>query len=296
MARTEDPVVAGATDILRWDLTVALLTSIPTVTQRCCADFFCFCRYLVGRCIDAREGRSVRVGLASLAHRVWRMERAKSVRARQSVVARSTADPRRACIIPRVGGANAKSSCVFCRCRSRGSLAATFDQSHGAPEISPKTGSPATRHSNLSLLSSRLRVVWRALRARMLRVARAARTSTLSIHPSRPPARVNLPNPLERIRLTLKSVPGRNWRCSKTLSTRAPFVSSAKSPISRQMQREPKRSCRRRFAAHLLESVAVYWLMRKSYQDQDYRTALRYGDTLLRTSLASPAADNAYVR
>ena len=31
MARTEDPVVAGATDILRWDLTVALLTSIPTV-------------------------------------------------------------------------------------------------------------------------------------------------------------------------------------------------------------------------------------------------------------------------
>ncbi|MGD0533684.1 MAG: hypothetical protein ABSA62_15870 [Methyloceanibacter sp.] len=33
----------------------------------------------------------------------------------------------------------------------------------------------------------------------------------------------------------------------------------------------------------LLESVAVYWMMRKSYQDQDYRTALRYGDTLLRT-------------
>jgi hypothetical protein len=32
-----------------------------------------------------------------------------------------------------------------------------------------------------------------------------------------------------------------------------------------------------------LESVAVYWMMRKSYQDQDYKAALRYSDILLRT-------------
>ena len=33
----------------------------------------------------------------------------------------------------------------------------------------------------------------------------------------------------------------------------------------------------------LHESVAVYWMIRKSYQDRDYRSALRYADTLLRT-------------
>jgi hypothetical protein len=33
----------------------------------------------------------------------------------------------------------------------------------------------------------------------------------------------------------------------------------------------------------LQESVAVYWMMRKSYDDYDYRAALRYGDILLRT-------------
>ena len=32
-----------------------------------------------------------------------------------------------------------------------------------------------------------------------------------------------------------------------------------------------------------LESVAVYWMMRKSYQDKDYKEALRYADILLRT-------------
>ena len=32
-----------------------------------------------------------------------------------------------------------------------------------------------------------------------------------------------------------------------------------------------------------LESVAVYWMMRKSFQDQNYNAALRYADTLLRT-------------
>lgn len=31
------------------------------------------------------------------------------------------------------------------------------------------------------------------------------------------------------------------------------------------------------------ESIAVYWMMRKSYQDQDYPAALRYADILLRT-------------
>jgi hypothetical protein len=33
----------------------------------------------------------------------------------------------------------------------------------------------------------------------------------------------------------------------------------------------------------LLESVAVYWMMRKSFQDLDYKAALRYADTLMRT-------------
>jgi hypothetical protein len=33
----------------------------------------------------------------------------------------------------------------------------------------------------------------------------------------------------------------------------------------------------------LRESVAIYWMMRKSYQDQDYHAALGYADTLLRT-------------
>ena len=33
----------------------------------------------------------------------------------------------------------------------------------------------------------------------------------------------------------------------------------------------------------LLESIAVYWMMRKSFQDQNYNAALRYADTLLRT-------------
>jgi hypothetical protein len=33
----------------------------------------------------------------------------------------------------------------------------------------------------------------------------------------------------------------------------------------------------------LMQSVAVYWMMRKSYQDRDYRATLRYADTLLRT-------------
>ena len=33
----------------------------------------------------------------------------------------------------------------------------------------------------------------------------------------------------------------------------------------------------------LLESVAVYWMMRKSFQDHNYNAALRYADTLMRT-------------
>ena len=33
----------------------------------------------------------------------------------------------------------------------------------------------------------------------------------------------------------------------------------------------------------LLESVAVYWMMRKSFQDQNYKAALRYADILMRT-------------
>ena len=33
----------------------------------------------------------------------------------------------------------------------------------------------------------------------------------------------------------------------------------------------------------LHESAAVYWMMQKSYQKQDYHAALRYADTLLRT-------------
>ena len=33
----------------------------------------------------------------------------------------------------------------------------------------------------------------------------------------------------------------------------------------------------------LLESRAVYWMMRKSYQQRDYRAAMRYADALLRT-------------
>ena len=33
----------------------------------------------------------------------------------------------------------------------------------------------------------------------------------------------------------------------------------------------------------MLESVAVYWMMRKSFQDQNYKEALRYADILLRT-------------
>ena len=33
----------------------------------------------------------------------------------------------------------------------------------------------------------------------------------------------------------------------------------------------------------LLESVAVYWMMRKSFQDQNYKEALRYADILMRT-------------
>ena len=33
----------------------------------------------------------------------------------------------------------------------------------------------------------------------------------------------------------------------------------------------------------MLESIAVYWLMRKSFQDQNYKEALRYADILMRT-------------
>jgi hypothetical protein len=33
----------------------------------------------------------------------------------------------------------------------------------------------------------------------------------------------------------------------------------------------------------LFETVAVYWVMRQSYQDGDYRPAIRYGEALLRT-------------
>ena len=33
----------------------------------------------------------------------------------------------------------------------------------------------------------------------------------------------------------------------------------------------------------LLESIAVYWMMRKSFQDQNYKAALRYADILMRT-------------
>ena len=33
----------------------------------------------------------------------------------------------------------------------------------------------------------------------------------------------------------------------------------------------------------MLESVAVYWMMRKSFQDQNYKAALRYADILMRT-------------
>ena len=32
-----------------------------------------------------------------------------------------------------------------------------------------------------------------------------------------------------------------------------------------------------------MESVAVYWMMRKSFQDQNYKEALRYADILMRT-------------
>jgi hypothetical protein len=38
----------------------------------------------------------------------------------------------------------------------------------------------------------------------------------------------------------------------------------------------------------LLESVAVYWMMRKSYEDRDYPAAIRYADTLLRTRPHDP--------
>ena len=33
----------------------------------------------------------------------------------------------------------------------------------------------------------------------------------------------------------------------------------------------------------MLESIAVYWMMRKSFQDQNYKEALRYADILMRT-------------
>ena len=33
----------------------------------------------------------------------------------------------------------------------------------------------------------------------------------------------------------------------------------------------------------ILESVAVYWMMRKNFQDQNYKEALRYADILMRT-------------
>ena len=46
----------------------------------------------------------------------------------------------------------------------------------------------------------------------------------------------------------------------------------------------------------LQESVAVYWMMRKSYQDQDYRAGTRYTDTLLRTRPATRANPDAAVR
>ena len=39
----------------------------------------------------------------------------------------------------------------------------------------------------------------------------------------------------------------------------------------------------------LLESVAVYWMMLKSYQDEDYLAALHYADILLRTRSQAPA-------
>ena len=38
----------------------------------------------------------------------------------------------------------------------------------------------------------------------------------------------------------------------------------------------------------LHEGAAAYWMMQKSYQDQDYRAALQYADTLLRTTQGTP--------
>ena len=38
----------------------------------------------------------------------------------------------------------------------------------------------------------------------------------------------------------------------------------------------------------LLESTAVYWMMRKSYRDQDFGEAIRYADVLLRTRPSIP--------
>lgn len=63
----------------------------------------------------------------------------------------------------------------------------------------------------------------------------------------------------------------RAFRLLGQLSERA----SASNSTEALMQAAVRRS--------LLESIAVYWMMRKSYQDQDYHAALRYADTLLRT-------------
>jgi hypothetical protein len=52
--------------------------------------------------------------------------------------------------------------------------------------------------------------------------------------------------------------------------------SSNKEQTERFMQAAGRRS--------LHESVAVFWMMQKSYQDGDYHAAIRYADTLLRTS------------
>jgi hypothetical protein len=51
--------------------------------------------------------------------------------------------------------------------------------------------------------------------------------------------------------------------------------SSTKEQTERFMQAAGRRS--------LHESVAVYWMMQKNYQDGDYRAAIRFADTLLRT-------------
>ena len=114
------------------------------------------------------------------------------------------------------------------------------------------------------------------------RISKASPSGTLIVLADLPrfPPRVGR---LMILKQMLRSAPGRSWRCSMIpLNARAFRILgqlAERASDDKQTQKFMQAAARR----SLREGGAIYWMMVRSYQDQDYGAAIRYADTLMRT-------------